>query len=278
MKNISNVFLLGCILCLVACNSNSEMTNNEMKSAPEKSISPGKERSDGWLQLQLSYTQKREQGIDFYAFGNEWSLTIDEDKAIRFVSVARSIDINAPGVEGIQPIDLHAIIYNLSRENGSLSIRLIPDTCINQEGDKMPYNVNVSFKNRVGEISTFNGCGAYLNNPQMNDIWALKSWTRYSDSLRSPNFPGNPLIELNLQSNRLSGNLGCGEITGYIAPKGNKLKIYSLDYLNKSSVCDSEIARELFDYINFKDHYVSLHGLQLQLATASDTLIFQKVD
>lgn len=249
-----------------------------MTSTPDKSISPEKERSDDWLQLQLAYAEKREQGIDFYAVGDGWTLTIDEDKAIRYISQTRDIDFTAPGAQGLQPADLNATIYNVFTESGSLSIRLTPDTCINQKGEIMPYQVNVSLKNRVAEISTFNGCGLYLNNPVLNDIWALKSWNRYSDSLGTPGFPGNPFIEINLGSNRFSANLGCGDVEGSITAKGNKLKIYDLDYLNRDADCDSEMAQDLFDYLNFKDHYVSIDGLKLKLTTGTDTLVFQKVD
>lgn len=278
MKTPSKAYLLGFMLFLVACNSNSALTNNEMTSTPDKSISPNTERSDNWLQLQLAYAEKREQGIDFYAVGDAWTLMIDEDKTTRFDSDTLGIHFSAPGTKGLQPADLNAIMYNVFTETGSLSIRLTPDSCIDQKGEKMPYKVNVSLKNGVGEMSTFNGCGLYLNNPVLNDIWALKSWNRYNDSLYTSGFPGNPFIEINLQTNRISGNLGCGDITGFITPKGNKIKIYRLDYLTKSSGCDSEIAQELFDYLNYRDHYVSLNGLQLQLVTASDTLVFQKVD
>lgn len=269
----------GLIFAVFSCKSSSDLKNNDTETTSEADLNSGEVRSDNWLQLQLAYAKKREQETDFYADGRDWDLSIDEDKAILFNSDIRGIHYHAPATKGLQPQDLNAIIYNVISENGSLSIRLTPDSCTNQKSERMPYSVNISLKNEAGEISTFEGCGLYLNNPVLNDIWALKSWSRSSgDSLPNSTFPGNPQIEINLQTNKVYGNLGCGDITGFISPKGNRLKIYNLDYTNSTHDCDSKIARDLFDYLNFKDNYVSLDGLRLRLATDSDTLVFQKVD
>lgn len=271
------------ILGGVACTSNSKVgrtpENDDSKDAPKPSVTnPG--RVDYWLQQQEAYADKRVAGIDFYAMdsSNVWTLAIDEDKEIRFTSQNKEMSFKVAAVEGRQPADLNATMYMLNTDKGTCTIRITPDTCINGKDERLPYTVKVFIKNGDGAMQSFEGCGIYLNNPALNDIWALKYASAYSAGNELEKLPVNPYIELNLGTNRVYGNLGCGEIAGYLRAKGNKLRIYGLDYINSDHDCASQTARNLLIGMNYKDLYVSIKQTRMKLVVNSDTLIFQKVD
>ena len=271
MRNTLFILLL---LTFVSCKQSEKMPENSQNSKIEKSESDLRE--DQWLSLQQKYAEKRQEGISFYAFGENphWEMTIDEQNGLRFSSQSEFGDFDASDVEGFQPQDLNAIVYGAKTEKGTLSAMVFTDTCTTEKGEKLPLRLSISGKKGEGSLAEFKGCGLYLNNPSLHDIWALKGWTALSANEQIE--PG-AYLEFNLKTQRLYGNLGCGEIEGNFSPMGDKIKIYGLDYRN--TPCEkNESGKKIFDHLNYKTHKLSIHGLDLMLIHDQDTLRFLKAD
>ena len=262
------------VFVFAGCKQSEKVTNDLQNREMEKTET--NQREDQWLILQEKYSEKRKEGISFYAFGENpsWEMNIDDRKGVRFSSQSEFGDFNASEVEGMQPQDLNAMIYGAKTEEGTLSATVFTDSCTTVKGEKLPYKLTVSGKKGEGSLAEFRGCGLYLTNPALHDIWALKDWSALSANKRID--PG-AYLEFNMQTQRIYGNLGCGEIEGNFTPMGDKIKIYGLDYRNKPCK-ENESGKEIFDHLNFKTHKLVIDGLDLMLINEQDTLRFIKAD
>lgn len=271
MRNI--VYLL-LILTFASCKQSEKMPENSQNSKVENS--QDNPREDQWLSLQEKYADKRHEGISFYAFGENpnWEITIDEQNVLLFSSQSEFGDFNAPDAEGLQPQDLNAMIYGAKTDQGSISVMVFTDSCTTGKGEKLPYRLSISGKKGEGSLAEFKGCGLYLNNPALHDIWALRSWSGLTTNER---IDPSAYLEFNMKTQRLYGNLGCGEIEGNFTPMGSNIKIYGLNYRNKP--CEENgTGKELFDHLNFKTHKLVINSLDLMLIHEQDTVKFIKAD
>ena len=262
------------LLTFASCKQSEKMP--ESSQNPETEKSEMNAREDQWLFLQEKYADKRDQGISFYASGENpyWEITINDQEVIRFSSQSDFGDFTASGVEAMQPKDLNAIVYGVKTKEGTLSAMVFTDSCTTDKGEKLPYRLSISGKKEKGSLAEFQGCGLYLNNPALHDIWALKGWSALS---ANQHIEPSAYLEFNMKTQRLYGNLGCGEIEGNFTPMGDKIKIYDLDYRNKPCA-ENASGEELFDYLNYKTHKLVIDGLNLMLVHEQDTLRFIKVD
>lgn len=271
MRNTLYIFLL---LIFASCKQSEKIPESSQNSEPEKSeMNP---REDHWLTLQGKYADKREEGISFYAFGENpfWEMTIDDQDGLMFSSQSEFGDLNAIEVEGMQPQDLNAMVYGAKTDDGTISAMVFTDSCITDKGEKLPFRLSISGKKGKGSLAEFKGCGLYLNNPALHDIWAVKGWSALS---ANKHIESGSYLEFNMKTQRIYGNLGCGEIEGSFTPMGDKIKIYGLDYRNKPCEINGS-GKELFDHLNFNTHKLVIDGLDLMLISEQDTVLFIKAD
>lgn len=262
------------LLAFASCKQSGKIPESSQKTEMEKSQTSLRE--DQWLILQEKYADKRREGIRIYAYGHspDWELTINEQNELSFSSETQFGDFKAPQVEGIEPQDLNAMIYGAKTVDGTLSAMVFTDSCFTEKGEVLPYRLTVSATKEEGGFAEFKGCGLYLNNPALHDIWAIKGWNVLSANKRME--PG-AYLEFNMRTQRIYGNLGCGEIEGNFTPMGDRIKLYGLDYRNKP--CDKDQpGKEIFDHLNFKTHKLVLNGRDLMLIHDRDTLKLIKAD
>jgi len=199
---------------------------------------------------------------------------MDEKQKIHFSSQSEFGDYYASEIEGMEPQDINAMIYGAQTQEGSLSVMVFSESCKTEDGEMFPYRITVSGRKEEGRLAEFRGCGLYLNNPALHDIWAVKTWSALS---ANKVVDSGAYLEFNMKSQRLYGNLGCGEIEGNFTPMGDKIKIYGMDYLNE--ICDGkDTAKELFDLLNFKTHKLVIQEINLMLIHEQDTVKFIKAD
>ena len=101
--------------------------------------------------------------------------------------------------------------------------------CINDmSGKKSDYTVIVDVKKKADKIYTsYKGCGYYLKDYRLNDIWVLESIN--TQALSKTNFvKGFPLLEINFAQKKMFGNTGCNEVNGFMEVQGNKIKFGKL--------------------------------------------------
>lgn len=105
--------------------------------------------------------------------------------------------------------------FSTSAGEFALQIAILQDTCANaMSGEKSPYQVSLEWKKGNGEEQVaMEGCGRYITDYRLNDIWVLE--TLNGEKVKEETFPnGLPGLEIDARENRFSGTGGCNRIGG----------------------------------------------------------------
>ncbi|WP_207511283.1 copper resistance protein NlpE N-terminal domain-containing protein [Longitalea luteola] len=107
----------------------------------------------------IAWMEKKAEGIDFFALGNEpfWLMEMDKEKHISFLQVDSSQPTVFPYVEAVQQNGQY--IYNTLRGNDSMQIVITPQFCSDGMSDNW-YEYKVALKYNG---NAYNGCGVKLN-------------------------------------------------------------------------------------------------------------------
>jgi hypothetical protein len=176
----------------------------------------------------------------------------------------------------VRPADLNAIVYRTSSGNESITLSAYPDSCKDAStGETFPYPVTGTHRTESGEVSTYAGCGLFLTDPALNDIYVLRSWSAYAD-LRQEFEKEAPRFELHFQNNTVHGFDGRCHFFGKFEPMGDRLYFYELDFLDDA--CKKDERSPFFDHLNIKEHIIRLENGQLKMVNGRDILTFTKVD
>jgi len=160
--------------------------------------------------------KKFQEGIDFYAFGNEpsWSLDMDFEKVIRFKNLD-GLDFNAPAVEPVKAMDANVSRYRTVTESGELIVQLNDTECTDSmSGKKFDYSVSVDFKasNEI-DFKTYKGCGNYIPDYRLHNIWAIIEVDGIK--VNPADFKKDaPRMEINLTDKMVFGTDGCNTFRG----------------------------------------------------------------
>ena len=118
---------------------------------------------------------KESPEIFFKASGNEpfWRLEISEKQT---VVKTLTDSIIAPYIDTIRAADHNVKLYETQIESGLLNIQIIQNKCTNSmSGNVSPYSVNVEYrKGSESKLQKFVGCGQYITDYRLNDIWVLE--------------------------------------------------------------------------------------------------------
>lgn len=266
---IFSVAILG--LTLIACSQTNKMNTNssdQKKNEITEVVNPS------------FYQEKFLNGIDFYARGNEpnWVLEIDFEKSMRF-SEMNGIEISTPAVEGVKAQDSDVTNFRAVTESGELSVTISKEVCQdNMSGELFDYNVRVQFRrSNQSEFTEFNGCGEYLYDYRLNDIWVMEEMTGVE--LKKENLlKGLPMFEFNLSEKRFSGHAGCNQISGGFDLKGDKITFGNL-ISTKMACPDMTVEQKVLQALNSKKFTYRMEKLKLVLESDSGIkMIFKKVD
>lgn len=162
--------------------------------------------------------KKAEQGIDFYALGNEpfWSLNMDFDKEFQFNNLD-GLSIIVPAIEGVKAMDADITRYRSVGDTYELIIQISRQDCSDTMSDnKFDYKVSVDHKkNSERDYTRLSGCGNFVPDYRLQNIWAIE--TLEDKNLKEIEFmKGQPVIEINIVEKRISGHDGCNNIMGEI--------------------------------------------------------------
>ncbi|MEP0862385.1 MAG: META domain-containing protein [Ignavibacterium sp.] len=226
------------------------------------------------------YQEKFLGGIDFYARGNEpnWVLEIDFDSSMKF-SEMNGLSIITPSVKGIKAQDADVTNFRAQTESGDLSVTISKVKCQdNMSGEMFDYNVRVQIRKGLEtEFIEFTGCGKYLYDYRLHDIWAMEEMTGVE--LKKENLmKGLPMFEFNLSEMRFSGHAGCNQILGAIDLKGNKITFGNL-ISTKMACPDMTVEEKVGQLLNNNTLSYRIEKLKLVLESDSGTrMIFKKID
>lgn len=208
-----------------------------------------------------------EQGVDFYARGNEpfWSLDLDFEGGFRFNTMS-GMKINTPPVEGAMAMDADPprTLYAAEVEAGALRFTIIGEECTdNMSGEIFTHTVEVEAKNGVDEaFTTFNGCGRYVTDYDLAGAWTLSSMG--GEEIDTENLQkGAPQLTFDPDALRVSGHGSCNNLNGGFEMQKNAIRFSQM--ASTSMACpDLELETAFTE---------KLSGRQLKYELTDDELI-----
>jgi len=248
------LILLSCISLLAACKTGSK-TSIQKIIATQRAIMPAD-----------SIIQKQKKGIDLIATGDDpatWVLELDFDKSVSFRS-ADGNTLNILPAFNKKEITAEFELYSTRTDLGELSIKLFNSSC-NGNGNTNQQNrkVEVSLKNIL-----YTGCGKYLYDHQLNDVWILETVNNVKQVPSDFN-KGLPYLEFNLQANQMTGSDGCRNINAGIEVRGNRIKF--APFAVSKITCSNKVEKIFTEMLSDKlvDYYMQDGKLFLYLSDDS---------
>lgn len=233
-------------------------------------------RSDAEVRLEES-EKMRKSGIDFITEQDEkWKLTIDFEKEAIFHFPDGEV-IKAVVNDKIDP-DGNSWKFTSSDPGSFLSIELTKDICIDSiSGESIPYKVLIraeGLKNKG--VSRYSGCGSFLGDWRLHDIWALRSFN--GKEIDAANFDkGIPYLEFNIREGKIFGNGGCNACSGSFIQSKSIIAIGSI--VSTKMLCNAySFEQDFLTALSRKNLKYKLDGLKLTLSDDKNVLEFSKVD
>ncbi len=221
-----------------------------------------------------------EQGIDFYARGNEpfWALDMDFDNVFRFTTMDGT-EFNSPPGEGAMAMDAPVPItrYGAQTEAGSIVITMRREQCLdNMSGEVFSHKVTVEFQpGNASEPTTYEGCGRFVTDYDLVGAWTLTAMGE--DPVDGSELPkGAPQLVFDPENLRISGHGSCNNINGSFQ-MGKSSIIFSQMASTMMACPDMEVETTFNRLISGRELKYELEGNQLVLTHPSgQTLVFEK--
>lgn len=218
-------------------------------------------------------------GSYFRATGTEpfWGLKLYENK----VELKTMEDtITTPPTKPILAQDSNLKMFRIQTEATLMDIIIAHKECTNaMSGEVSPYTVTVSYKSTGSdETQVFEGCGSYVTDYRLHDIWVLESISGINVSKADFNGSDVPNMEININTNRFAGFSGCNRMTGSL--------FFEKDLLRFSQVASTRMAcpnmekeSEFLKALQSSTEYKVENGrLYLSNGSEDNLLIFKKID
>ena len=222
----------------------------------------------------------RRCGVDFLATGSEpfWSLELTSQGQMRFRTVAAGDSLLLPLPAPDQAQDALVLRYRPLAGAGDLTVTIAQQACTNSmSGEALPYTVTVQARTAAQPAArAFAGCGRYLGDSRLHDLWALESID--GQAVAAAQFgQKKPYLELNLTTGEVLGFGGCNGLGGSLTPeragvrfgilRGTMLACPALAFEQKFR---GALSGQSFTY--------QIENLRLTLKNRVNTLVFKKFD
>lgn len=217
--------------------------------------------------------------IYFRAMGNEpeWSLKISPTQ-IEFTSLLPDFkSFTALHIDPIRAMDANVKTYRLTTSNGTAAITIEQQKCTNtMSGQELPYTVRVEMTNNSNTSKTFLGCGYYVIDARLHDIWVLEKMNGENVSLNK--FVKQlPYIEINSTNGTFMGYAGCNRMNGTVFFEKEVLRFTAIS-ATKMYCGDENPENQFIQLLNSTTTY-HIENLRLTLSNPSGVaLVFKKVD
>lgn len=216
MIKIRNIFFCAVVLVSVC----SLLACKQVKNVTKKATSI--KQVDSTIALGDSSTSDKIEYIEaiyFRASGTEpfWGLEISSD-SLKFTSVSEEFEtFNAPHTEPKKAMGANVKLYRSVPEIGEIKIQIEQQSCTNNmSGIESKYQVTVTLKRSINEgFTTFKGCGNYITDYRLHDIWALDIVN--GQPIEAQQYgKERPYVEINSSQNTFMGSTGNHNISGKI--------------------------------------------------------------
>jgi heat shock protein HslJ len=126
------------------------------------------------------------------------------------------------------------------------------------------------------EYTDYTGCGRYLGNYRLSDIWALTEMD--GEAISAADFPnGVPTLDLQLRQGRVFGQAGCNRMNGKFTMGNNALTFGPL--ASTKMACPAmQFENKYLSALSGNTLTYELDGLKLHLQGREHKLTFKKVD
>ncbi|WP_347049608.1 META domain-containing protein [Flavobacterium olei] len=196
MKKILSLLLL--FMIITSCKSVAGKDSNTVSSVPST-----------------------EEDLHYYfkASGNEpfWSIKLGNEKVVFTSIIPGKENITFSSAEPVKAMDANVKMYKVSNEKTTATITIQQLDCQDSmSGAISPYSAKVEIRNNSElETQKLTGCGKYLTDYRLHDIWVLEELNGYKVFITD--FQKEfPRVEINSAENRFSGFGGCNSMTGQI--------------------------------------------------------------
>lgn len=218
-------------------------------------------------------------GSYFKATGTEpfWGLKLYDNR----VELSMMEDtILTPPSQPIRVQDSNISMYRIQTEATNLDIIIARKECINtMSGEKSPYTVTLAYR-KTGEDETkaLEGCGAYITDYRLHDIWVLEAMNGKVVSKTDFNGRDVPNMEININTNSISGFSGCNRMTGSIFFERDVLRFTNM--ASTRMACpnlngETQFLKALQSGTSYK---IANNRLHLSNNDQQDLLVFKKID
>ena len=162
---------------------------------------------------------KTEENLPYYfvAAGNEpfWDLKIGKEETVFKSLIPGAEKIVFKSAEPYKAMDANNKLYKLKDATGTFAIGISKRDCEDtMTGIVSPYSVVVGFLRKSDNKDIpMEGCGRYLTDYRLHDIWVLEELNGKKVSIAD--FQKElPRIEINTTENKFMGFGGCNSISG----------------------------------------------------------------
>ena len=263
MKVIGSLTM--CFMALIVASCNNKLgQNNEAVDIPIDT-----ENSS------VALNKEMVKDLYFKAMGSEpfWRLEISENQ-IKLITIEDSI--TTPHVTPIQAMDANVKRYAIQTESSQMTIQMAQSECTNPSGALSPYSVKIDYKkNTDKDFIKMNGCGEYITNYRLHDIWALEqlngSYITKSDFNKE-----FPTMEINASTNTFLGFAGCNRMSGSLFFEKGLLRFTKI--VTTEMMCISNKEPEFLKALQSSTTY-KIENNRLSLSNPNGVvLVFKKID
>ena len=224
----------------------------------------------------------RRRGVDFLATGSEpfWSLELTSQGQMRFRTVAGgdSLLLPLPAFDQAQDAPAPVLRYRALAGAGELTVTIAQRACTNSmSGEVLPYTVTVRVRTAAQpDNREFAGCGRYLGDSRLHDLWALESID--GQAVAAAQFgQKKPYLELNLTTGEVLGFGGCNGLGGSLTPERAGVRFGTLR--GTMLACPALPFEQKFQRaLSGQSFTYQIENLRLTLKNRVNTLVFRKFD
>ncbi|MFB9054900.1 META domain-containing protein [Formosa undariae] len=203
-----------------------------------------------------------------------WELLLTQD-AIQFS--LQDEDFSFPLPNPILAADANVKMYRTETESAQIKIQISMTECTDSESKPHPYTVSIDFKKNTDvDFTALKGCGDYITDYRLHDIWVLESIN--DEKVTRDQFTKElPNLEINSSENSFMGYAGCNTMRGSIFSEQSKIRFKQIITTRKMCLPTNkevQFIKELERSTQFK-----IENLRLYLSNPDgNTLTFKKVD
>lgn len=216
--------------------------------------------------------------VFFKGVGNEpfWGIEISND-SIKFTSPEKENNLAFAYEKPNKAMDANVVLYRVKKDSLELEFTIQQGKCSDGMSDKVHnYSVKGSLKRGNAKEQLLNGCGNYVLDYRLHDIWALEEVE--GKKINPEDFKkGVPNLEIYAEEARFSGMAGCNRIGGKLFFEKDLLRF--TDVFTTEMMCDNyDTEKTLVKALQSTTRY-ELKENKLYLFNPEGTkAVFRKVD